>query len=311
MITSPSNQHIALLRSLHTPKGRRQESLFLIEGPHLLQAALEAGVVPQLVVYDSQSLERTPSGRQALGAVEAARARGAETLEATPAAIERASETRTPQGVVAAAPIAEVAPERVRARRRGRFRPMLLVLDAISDPGNLGTILRSALAADADEVVLAPGCADTLGPKVVRAGSGAHFHLPIREAESWSAVAAAAHSSPTAQQVLLAEAGARQPYDAFDLTQRTALLIGNEAHGPSREARKLATASLSIPMWNKVESLNAAIAASVILFEGARQRRQHEHAAHQTTAYIGEDGESSPREAHREPGPSTESPGTP
>lgn len=276
MITSPSNQHIALLRSLHTPKGRRQEGLFLVEGPHLFEAARAAGITPSLVVYDAQSLGRTPPGRKLLGDIEDARAVGAQAFEATAAAVERASETRTPQGVVAAVSVRDVAAERVRSQRRGRFRPLLLVLDAISDPGNVGTILRSALAADCDEVLLAPGCADPLGPKVVRAGSGAHFHLPVREMEDWQEIAVTIEAAPQAQQVLLAEANAHQAYDAFDLTQRTALIIGNEAHGPSAEARRLATAWLSIPMWNKVESLNAAIAASVILFEGARQRREHE-----------------------------------
>jgi TrmH family RNA methyltransferase len=276
MITSPSNQHIALLRSLHVAKGRRQEGLFLLEGPHLIESAIAAGATPRLIVYDPESLGRTVAGRQLIGTIEGARQNGAEVYEATGIAIERASETHTPQGVVAAVASADVAPERVQARRRGRFRAVLLVLDAISDPGNLGTILRSALAADVDEAVLAPGCADLLGPKVVRAGSGAHFHLPVREAADWHAVSAVVNGAPQAQQVLLAEADARQSYDDFDLTQRTALIIGNEAHGPSSEGRRLATATLRIPMWNKVESLNAAIAASVILFEGARQRRERE-----------------------------------
>jgi TrmH family RNA methyltransferase len=276
MITSPSNQHIALLRSLHVAKGRRQEGLLLLEGPHLIEAALTAQLTPQLIVYDPESLGRTAAGRQLIGVIEGARQDGAEVYEAAAAAIERASETRTPQGVVAAVPSADVAAERVQARRRGRFRPLLLVLDAISDPGNLGTILRSALAADVDEVVLAPGCADPFGPKVMRAGSGAHFHLPVREAADWRDVAAVVSGAPPAQQVLLAEADARQAYDELDLTWRTALIIGNEAHGPSSEARRLATSTLRIPMWNKVESLNAAIAASVILFEGARQRRERE-----------------------------------
>ncbi|HKB47989.1 MAG TPA: RNA methyltransferase, partial [Ktedonobacterales bacterium] len=103
-----------------------------------------------------------------------------------------------------------------------------------------------------------------------------HFHLPIRAGVSWEQITAAVYGTPPATQVLLADAEARRAYDAFDLTQRTALVVGNEAHGPSQEARQLATEGVSIPMWNRVESLNAAIAASVILFEGARQRRAEE-----------------------------------
>ena len=273
MITSPSNQHVALLRSLQVRKGREAAGLCLIEGPHLLEAAVAAHVTPRLIVFDPEHLGHTPAGRQTLGQIVEVRSRGVEALEASAAAIERASDTQTPQGVVAAIAVEDILAERVRARRRGRMRPLLLVLDAISDPGNLGTILRSALAADVDEVLLAAGCADPLAPKVVRAASGAHFHLPIRADQSWPEVASALGGSPVVQQVLLMEAGAHTPYDSVDLTQRTAVIIGNEAHGVSTQANRLATQRVSIPMWNKVESLNAAIAASVVLFEATRQRR--------------------------------------
>jgi RNA methyltransferase, TrmH family len=276
MITSTSNQHVALLRSLHTAKGREREGLFLVEGPHLVEAALDANVTPRLILYNAEDLGLSASGRKLLGRIEEAAAHGSAVFEATAAAIERASDTQTPQGIAAAVSGEDVSAQRVRAHRRGRQRPLLLVLDAIGDPGNLGTILRSALAADVDEMLLAKGCADPLAPKVVRAGSGAHFHLPVRDDLSWNEIAQALRGSPAVQQVLVAEADARAPYDAFDLTKRTALVVGNEAHGVSPEAKRLETAGLSIPMWNRVESLNAAIAASVVLFEAARQRRAAE-----------------------------------
>jgi RNA methyltransferase, TrmH family len=276
MITSPANQHIALLRSLQTAKGREAEGLFLIEGPHLLVAALDAQVTPRLLVYDPLALERTVEGRRLLERVADARAAGVEVYEALPSAIERASDTRTPQGIVAAVALADVAPDRTRARRRGRARPVLLALDALADPGNLGTILRSALAADADEALLSPGCADPFAPKVVRAGAGAHFHLPIRVGLAWDEIAQRFAGAPAVNDVLVAEASGQTAYDEVDMAQRVALIIGNEAHGVSREAAKLATKRISIPMWNKVESLNAGIAASVILFEAARQRRVRE-----------------------------------
>ncbi|HKV83475.1 MAG TPA: RNA methyltransferase, partial [Ktedonobacterales bacterium] len=268
----PSNQHIALLRSLHTPKGREQEAACLLEGPHLLAAAFEANVTPRLIVYESEVMERSVEGRRLRGQIEAAGAAGAQVYEASRAAIERAADTQTPQGVVAAVALTEFEAELLRARRRGRMRPVLLVLDAISDPGNMGTLLRSALAADVDEVLLAPECADPFAPKVLRAGAGAHLHLPIRRLD-WPGVQVAIYGAPQARQVVIAEAKAHTEYDALDFTQRTALIIGSEAHGPSAEAGALATASVRVPMWNRVESLNAAIAGSVILFEAARQRR--------------------------------------
>jgi TrmH family RNA methyltransferase len=278
MITSGSNPRIAQLRALHTPKGREAAGLFLVEGPHLLEAALDAHVTPRLTVYDPEALERSVEGRRLLERILEARGAGAEALEATPPAIERASDARTPQGIVAAVALADLAPDAVRGRRRGRMRPLLLALDALADPGNMGTILRSALAADVDEALLGPECVDPFAPKVVRAGAGAHFHLPIRHGLRWPEIAERFAGAPAVEQALVAEASGRVAYDEVDLTRRTALIIGNEAHGVSSQAAALATERVSIPMWNKVESLNAAIAASVILFESARQRRSHERA---------------------------------
>ncbi|HEY7983856.1 MAG TPA: RNA methyltransferase [Ktedonobacterales bacterium] len=275
-ITSTTNPRVQALRALHTPKGRAEAGQFLVEGPHLLDAALEAGVLPALTLFAPEVLERTAQGRRLLGRLAEARAGGAELIEATAAVIERAADTQTPQGIVASIAAAAVAPEAVRARRRGRARPLVLILDGLSDPGNVGTLLRSALAADVDEVWLAPGSADPLGPKVVRAASGAHFHLPVHANQAWDEIAAWLRGAPAVRQVLLAEASAAQAYDALDLTQRSALIVGNEAHGPSREAAALATVRVSIPLWNGVESLNAAIAASVICFEAGRQRRAHQ-----------------------------------
>lgn len=276
MISSPSNKHVQELHALHALKGREAAGAFLIEGPHLFEAALDAHVLPRLVLYDPAALERTVQGRRALGLIEEARARGVEALEATGAAIERASDTRTPQGVVASVALADVAADKVRARRRGRARPLLVVLDAITDPGNLGTILRSSLAADVDEVLIAPGCVDPLSPKVVRAGAGAHFYLPVRTGLSWDEIGTWLHGAPSVRQILLADAAGTRPYDGFDMTVRTGIVICNEAHGASPEAARLSKLHVSIPMWNKVESLNAAVAASVILFEAARQRRARE-----------------------------------
>lgn len=276
MITSAANQHIALLRSLQTAKAREAEGLFLIEGPHLLGAALDAKILPRLLVYDPLALERSVEGRRLLERVADARAEGAAVYEAMAQAIERASDTRTPQGIVAAVAMEDVAADRLRARRRGRARPVLLALDALADPGNMGTILRSALAADVDEALLSVGSADPFAPKVVRAGAGAHFHLPIRVGLSWGEIGQRFVGAPAVNDVLVAEASGQTPYDEVNLAERVALIIGNEAHGVSREAARLATRHISIPMWNKVESLNAGIAASVILFEAARQRRARE-----------------------------------
>jgi len=272
-ITSPSNKRIQWLRSLHSPRGRLEAGVFLVEGPHLLEAALDGRLRPQLIVYDDEALSRTPQGTALLGRIGHAAASGVEILLATTPAIERASETQTPQGVVAALALADVTAAKTRGRRRGRFRPLVLILDAVTDPGNVGTLLRSALAADVDEVLLSTGCADPFAPKVVRAGSGAHFTLPIRAGLAWGEISRHLRGAPTVEQTILADVTGRRAYDTIDMTKRTAIIVSNEAHGASAEALGLGAELVHIPMWNKVESLNAAIAGSVILFEAARQRR--------------------------------------
>lgn len=279
-ITSTANPHVAALRALHTAKGRAEAGAFLVEGPHLVAAALDAHLIPTSLLYDPEALARTPAGRDLTGRLEALQADGARIFDAAPAALARACDTQTPQGVVGAIVTGDVDAERVRQRRRGRMRALVLILDGVSDPGNVGTLLRAALAADVDEVWLAPGCADPLAPKVVRAASGATFTQPVRAPLAWDEIAERLQGAPRMRQVVLAEATAQEPYDALDLTVRTALIVCNEAHGPTREAARLATRRVSIPMWNKVESLNAAIAGSVILFEGGRQRRVHEQEDH-------------------------------
>ena len=159
-------------------------------------------------LYDPDALSATRRGGARSDASKR-RGRGRRGSRATGAAIERASETRTPQGVVAAVALADVAADKVRARRRGRSRPLLLVLDASPIPATWARCCASALAADVDEVLLAPGCADPFAPKVVRAGSGAHFHLPIRAGLAWGEISRQRRGAPPVEQIILAEAGAR------------------------------------------------------------------------------------------------------
>jgi TrmH family RNA methyltransferase len=151
----------------------------------------------------------------------------------------------------------------------------LLILDDLADPGNMGTLLRTALAADVAEVLLTPECVDCFSPKVVRAAAGAHIALPIEMDLSWDAIAEkiTIHCKEE-KRVFLAEAGSPHLYFEQDLKQPFALIIGNEAHGPSHEARKLATLPIAIPLANGVESLNAAMATGIVLFEAIRQAQQ-------------------------------------
>jgi TrmH family RNA methyltransferase len=247
-----------------------------MEGTHLLAALLDARVVPREIYYQPEMLQRTANGRSLLGRLLYDSSLTSEQLtEVSERVIESLGETQTSQGVVTVLSLDTFQPELVSARRTRVSRLALLVLDDLADPGNMGTILRTALAADVAEVLLTPGCVDVYNPKVVRAASGAHIALPIELNLSWDAIAETiSMHCKEMRRVFLAEANSPHLYFEPDLQRPFALIIGNEAHGPSLEARKLATLSISIPLSNGVESLNAAMATGIVLFEAIRQSRQ-------------------------------------
>jgi TrmH family RNA methyltransferase len=235
--------------------------------------ALDAGYVPHVCLYDPDALGRTERGRTLATLLEAlSRSGQGRIFEATPRAIAAAGDTQHPQGVVAAFPI----PQWPRPLR-GETAALALICDDIQDPGNLGTILRTAEASGVGAVWLAERCVDLYSPKVVRAAMGAHFRLPSFPDAPWHDIEAGLSDlGIEASHVYAAEAGALLPYDSADWTAPSALVVSNEAHGLGEEARQLATrggALVAIPMHGGTESLNAAIAAAVILFEAARQRR--------------------------------------
>lgn len=275
MITSLANPRVAQVRDLHTTRGRKKSGLVFMEGPHLLEALLAVEILPHEIYYQPELLQRTPDGRALL-----ARLQHPDPVLSTVARFEVServalalSEAQTSQGVVCVVAARSLQAEQVRARRPDARRPALLVLDDLADPGNLGTILRTALAADVESVLLTPHCVDCYSPKVTRAAAGAHAALPIEADLNWPMIAQriAIHCGASAPRVLSTEAQASTPYYTEDLTRPFALVIGNEAHGLSEQARILATKTIGIPLANRVESLNAAMATGIILFEAVRQ----------------------------------------
>jgi TrmH family RNA methyltransferase len=274
LITSPHNPRISALQDLYTTRGRKKSGLFLMEGPHLLETLLNAGIVPREVYYQPELVQRTAKGRTLLERL--TRADGLpdnQLIEVSERVIEALSDVQTTQGVVSVLPLEAFQAARVQAKRPPLRRPVLLILDDLADPGNMGTILRTALAADAHEVLLTENCVDCYNPKVLRSAAGAHVALPIEKDLAWDAIAGrvSMHCS-NVPRVLLAEAGSSNLYYEQDLATPFALIIGNEAQGPSAEARALATLTIAIPLANGVESLNAAMAAGIILYEAVRQR---------------------------------------
>lgn len=253
VLRSPANPTLLFVRSLQRRDTRARERAFVVEGRRAVADALHLGAAPRLLLLregDEDALPETFDRHHAPVRVVAERPFGSLT------------ETVAPQGVLAVFPFPDPVPPPT------GVAPLALVLDRMRDPGNLGTLLRTAAAAGVSAVYLSPGTVDPFNPKVVRAGMGAHFRIPIRPLDRETA-AALARDYPLR---VLTAADAPTPYDALDLRGPTAVIVGSEAEGVGPEAAALATASAAIPLAAGVESLNAAVAGSVLLFEAIRQR---------------------------------------
>lgn len=254
VISSASNTRLKQVRTLlHYSKRRRTEDKFVLEGVRLVNDALANRATLEYVLLQ----EGTPTDNTNIAALEQQLQQQAiDYAYVEQVLFDDFSDTENTQGVLAvcAIPTLELPPAPT----------LILILDAIADPGNLGTILRTAVAGGVEGVLLAPGCVDAYNPKVVRAAMGAHFQVPLARA-GWKEIAA--FELP----LMLADAGTGTIIYNTDLTQPFALVIGAEAHGFSEEARAYAQHVISIPML-RGESLNAAMAATVIVYETHRQR---------------------------------------
>ncbi len=258
MITSLTNDKVKLVRSLAERKHRVKEQRFAIEGARLIDDALAADLTPDWVFC----AERLPSRSQET--LVWLRQRGVEIIMVSEAVLKACSETETPQGLIAILPFPQLPIPSA--------SHIILIADSLRDPGNLGALLRSAAAADVDVVLLSLETVDAYNPKVVRGAMGAHFHVPILEA-AWAEIA----ERVKGMNVYLAAADGELTYTEANWTQPSALIVGSEASGAGMDALQLAAKRISIPLAREVESLNAAVAASIILFEAKRQRIGSHH----------------------------------
>jgi len=259
MITSSHNPNIQQVRALLAQRSARESAqAFVVEGVRLCEEARLAGWQPSLVLYSQQLSAR---GRRLLEDFST----GQTNIEEIPDHLmDSIAGTETPQGILMVFPFrtipAPAAPD------------FVLVLDALRDPGNLGAILRSADAAGVQSVLLTPGTADPYAPKVLRSAMGAHFRLPLRLA-GWDEIEALhCQTNPSPLKFFLTEAQGGRPCWQTNFRQPLALWIGGEAEGAGQLARQLADGLVTIPMPGRSESLNAAIAAGILLFEVVRQR---------------------------------------
>jgi RNA methyltransferase, TrmH family len=233
---------------------RREANAFVIEGVRLVEEALVAGWPIQFVLYSDGLTER---GRDLINGL---LARRIEVDEVAGDLLQKLSDTETPQGVIAILSFNPLPiPESLN---------FILISDQIRDPGNLGTLLRSAAATGVQAVLLSPETTDAFAPKVLRSGMGAHFRLPIHSMP-WEEMEPLSKSVNL--QMYLADMEGQSCWET-DLRPPLALIVGGEAEGASSEARRLANRKINIPMTGKMESLNAGVAGSVLMFEVVRQR---------------------------------------
>ena len=253
-ITSADNSKLKKIRRLHkSARFRRQEEQFVVEGSRWIREAVAAALPPVYWLATAGWLAENEALAEELTRLAQPPLLLSETL------LRETADTQTPAGVIAVLP------------RPGLPWPamptFLLFLDRLRDPGNVGTLLRSAAAAGVEGVILAPQTTDVFNPKVVRASMGAILRLPLRE-PSWSDIPVLTAGCP----LVLADAGANLTYTSFDWLPPVTLMIGGEATGASGPGRQLADRAVAIPMRAATESLNAAVAGSIILFEIVRQR---------------------------------------
>ncbi|MEZ0397097.1 MAG: RNA methyltransferase [Anaerolineales bacterium] len=255
MITSSHNPKLKLVRALlGRPKARREAGAFVAEGVRLVEEALAAGWPFRFVLAGETLSER---GQALLARLQA---QGVDVERVADGLLNSLSDTDNTQGILAVLdlPVPDLPPATF---------DFVLIPDQIRDPGNLGTLLRTAAAAGVQAVFLPPETTDAFAPKVVRAGMGAHFRLPILSL-TWDEIRA----RTSGLHLLLADMDGLPCWET-DLRAPLALIVGGEAEGASAAAQALASAKVSIPMPGGIESLNAGVAGAILMFEVVRQRR--------------------------------------
>ncbi|HKJ93446.1 MAG TPA: RNA methyltransferase [Longimicrobiales bacterium] len=239
-----------LVRGLARRKVRGREGLFLAEGVRVVEELLAAGLVPELALV-SPALQDTERGRRLAQALA-----GPGLRQVSHGRLADLADTETPQGVLVAAPIPQVDLEGMHAERG-----VVLVLDGVQDPGNVGTLLRTAAAFGVALVAALPGTADPWNPKVVRAAAGACFHVPVAQPEADALVAWLRGRGFR----LLGADMAGVPVESVAVPDRTALVLGNEGAGLSAGMAAALDTRVAVPI-SGAESLNVAVAAGILLY---------------------------------------------
>lgn len=267
LITSRDNPSFKQLRLLaEDAREQRRQARTVLDGPHLVATYLQRVGMPHLLAVSESGAEK-PELRALLEHYRDGEPRGVEPLCLRDSLFRDISGTATPVGILAVIDVPKPPPIAVRSS--------CLLLDAVQDAGNLGSILRTAAAAGVHDIFLGSGCAGAWTPRVLRAGQGAHFTLAIHEQADLAAL-----MRDYQGRVLTTDVDQGQCLFELDLAAPVAWLFGNEGRGVAPELAALADVRVTIPVVSAVESLNVAAAAAICLFESVRQRRITPGACH-------------------------------
>ena len=277
LITSVNNQRVKEVANLKQKKYRTESGTFFVEGLRAVQEAVQYADVTELFYTAADTKEKSENKKNAnnnnAGTAKKRNeaANGIRMYQVDEKVMAKLSDTKAPQGVLAVIRTPEQNLRQLRPGTASDNNAPVIILDRVQDPGNLGTIIRTADAVGALGLILLEGCVDAYSPKVVRASMGSLFHLPVvqdvtaEEALTWcyrNGYEPAATALKNAQNVYKA-----------DISKKMAFLFGNEANGVAEELQAAAETRLFIPMAGLAESMNVAMAAGIILFEGLRQRK--------------------------------------
>lgn len=258
-ISSPHNDRVKLVRALQSQsKTRRGERRLVLEGVRLVRDAFTNGARPDFVLYAAAAATAAetppdPSADPLASLLADLQAAGVGCWPVIETLMQAMADTETPQGIVGVFPWPDllIPPQPA----------LVIVADGWRDPGNLGTLIRTSAAAGVDLVALTPGTVDPTNPKALRGGMGAQFRVPVA-AYDWDGLA----HLLAGLAVYVADAGSAQSYLAVDWSLPSAIVIGGEAHGPHDRMRALPHTPVCIPMVSGAESLNAAVAASILIY---------------------------------------------
>lgn len=259
IITNLQNPQVKSVASLQKKKYREEVGRFVIEGVRFVEEALGAGVEIHQIFFTEKARENS----RGADLLELAASRNIPLHEVTDGVMKKLSDTETPQGVLAVLQMPVWSAEEVSLKGLG------LLIDGVQDPGNMGTILRTAHAAGVKQVWVTTGTVDIYNPKTLRSTMGSIFHLQVvpTTAEEFLQLA-----TSNKWQMVVADVGGQEPYYGVDMLQPTVIVVGSEARGPSDVLVQKNHKVVYIPMPGQAESLNVAIAAGILMFEAVRQQ---------------------------------------